>query len=264
MNVDRAAGLLLVVTCAGLLSSCDDGDDRRGRGPSRTETREVGSFDAIDMSGAARLEITVGKPESLILEGRASSIERVTTEVRQNTLFIESKPRDWFMSSNRRRITVRISVPKLESLQVEGGNDVRLTGFDGGKAVIKASGAAHISAEGRLGQLTVRMAGAGHGDFSRLEADEARVTVEGVGSVIVHPKDTLDATMNGVGAILYTGSPREVNTRMNGLGTIARKDARDIKEDIEEDEDAIDPEDLQPEREAPKKKPAASDSTEVI
>ncbi len=71
------------------------------------------------------------------------------------------------------------------------------------------------------------MAGAGHGDFSRLVADEAKVIVEGVGSVIVHPKDTLDATMNGVGAILYTGNPREVNTRMNGLGTIARRDAKD-------------------------------------
>lgn len=260
MNVDRAAGVLLAIACAGLLSSCDDGDDRRSRGPSRTETRDVSSFDAIDMSGAARLEITVGKPESLALEGRASSIQRVTTEVRHNTLFIESKPRDWFMSSNRRRITVRISVPKLESLQVEGGNDVRVTGFDGGESIIKASGAAHIYAEGRLAELTVRMAGAGHGDFSRLEAGEARVTVEGVGSVIVHPKDTLDATMNGVGAILYTGSPREVNTRMNGLGTIARKDAKDV----EDDEDAIDPEDLQPEYEAPKQKPAANDSTEVI
>jgi len=261
MNLDRAAGLLLVVACAGLVSSCDDRDEGRGRGPSRTETRDVGSFDAIDMSGAARLEITVGKPESLTLEGRAASIERVTAEVRNSTLFIESKPRDWFMSNNRRRITVRISVPKLESLQVEGGNDVRLTGFDGGHSVIKASGAAHIFAEGRLAELTVRMAGAGHGDFSRLEADEARVTVEGVGSVIVHPKDTLDATMNGVGAILYTGSPREVNTRMNGLGTIARKDAKEIDD---ADEDAIDPESLQPEYEAPKQKPAASDSTEVI
>ena len=252
MNFDRAAGLLLVVACAGLVSSCNDRDEGRSRGPSRTETRDVGSFAAIDMSGAARLEITVGKPESLILEGRASSIERVTTQVRHNTLFIESKPRDWFMSSNRRRITVRISVPKLESLQVEGGNDVRLTGFDGGKTVIKAAGAAHIFAEGRLAELTVRMAGAGHGDFSRLEADEARV--------IVHPKDTLDATMNGVGAILYTGSPREVNTRMNGLGTIARKDAKEI----EDDDEAIDPEDLQPEREEPKQKPAANDSTQVI
>lgn len=262
MNADRAAGLLLIVASAALLSACDDGGDRRNRGPSRSENREVASFDSIDMRGAARLEITVGKPESLVIEGRASTIERLKTEVRHNTLFIESKPRDWFMSNNRRRITLKISVPQLHSLEVEGGNDVRLTGFDGGASTIRAAGAAHISAEGRLAELNVRMSGAGHGDFSRLIADEAKVVVEGVGSVIVHPKDTLDATMNGVGAILYTGNPREVNTRMNGLGTIARRDPKD--EDHEEHEDApVDPGTLQPEYEAPKQKPA-SDATEVI
>lgn len=263
MKAERAAGLLLMVASASLLGACNDGaDDNRSRGPSRSETRDIGSFDSIDMKGAARLEITIGKPESLVIEGRASSIERVETEVRHDTLYIESKPRDWFMSNNRRRITLKITVPELESLEVEGGNDVRLTGFAGGETKIRASGAAHIIAEGHLEELTVRMAGAGHGDFSRLVADEAKVIVEGVGSVIVHPRQTLDATMNGVGAILYTGNPREVNTRMNGLGTIARRDSKD--DDVEEHEDApVDPQDLQPEYEAPKQKPAV-DSTEVI
>jgi hypothetical protein len=266
MKAERAAGLLLMAASAALLSACDDGgDDRRSNwGPSRSESREIGSFDSIDMKGAARLEITIGQPESLVIEGRSSSIERVETDVRHNTLFIKSKPRDWFMSNNRRRITVKITVPELESLEVEGGNDVRLTGFAGGETKIRASGAAHIIAEGHLEELTIRMAGAGHGDFSRLVADEAKVIVEGVGSVSVHPKDTLDATMNGVGAILYTGNPREVNTRMNGLGTIARRDSKDM--DTEDREDVpVDPEDLKPEYEAPKQKPAsASDSTEVI
>ena len=48
MNVDRASGLLLLVVCAGLVSSCHDRDDRRSRGSSGTETREVGSFDATE------------------------------------------------------------------------------------------------------------------------------------------------------------------------------------------------------------------------
>jgi hypothetical protein len=168
------------------------------------------------------------------------------------------------MSNNRRRITLKITVPKLDSLQVEGGNDVRLTGFDGGETHIRAAGAAHILADGHLNELTVRMSGAGHGDFSRLIADDAKVIVEGVGSVIVHPKDTLDATMNGVGAILYTGNPREVNTRMNGLGTIARRDPKDVQQEDQADA-PVDPDSLQPEYEKPKQKPAsASDSTEVI
>ena len=109
------------------------------------------------------------------------------------------------------------------------------------------------------------MAGAGHGDFSRLVADQAKVIVEGVGSVIVHPKDTLDATMNGVGAILYTGSPREVNTRMNGLGTIARRDAKDDGRRASTEDDAGRPGRAAAGiRRAEAEAGSASDATEVI
>jgi hypothetical protein len=270
MNAAKAAGWTLIVFCTGTLTACGyEHHDRRDSGPTRSQTREVEAFDSIDMQGAARLLITVGKPESLVIEGREAAIERVETEVRGNTLHIESKPKDWFMNSSRRRVTLRITVPHLESLQVEGGNDIRLSGFAGGESNIRLAGAAHIKAVGHLDELTVRMAGAGHGDFSRLIADQTKVVVDGVGSVIVHPRQTLDATMNGVGAILYTGNPREVNTRMNGLGTIGRRDPKDAPEeqgDEDDDEDAQvapDPDALQPEYEKPRRKPAA-DATEVI
>ena len=130
MKAERVAGLLLMAASATMLSACDH-DDRRSsnRGPSRSEAREVGTFDSIDMQGAARLEITIGQPESLVIDGRSSAIERVETSVRHNTLYIESKPRDWFMSNNRRRITLKITVPKLDSLQVEGGNDGGVVGL---------------------------------------------------------------------------------------------------------------------------------------
>lgn len=124
-------------------------------------------------------------------------------------------------TGGRPRVTVRITLPGLESLKVEGGNDVRLAGFKGGESNIRIEGAAHIKARGRLDELTIHMTGAGHADFGNVIADAAHVTVIGVGSVYVHPQDTLDATMNGVGAILYSGSPRQVNTHMNGIGTSA-------------------------------------------
>lgn len=243
-----------------LLAGCSDHDVDDG--PVTSQTRDVGDFDSIEMEGAARLEITVGEPGSVVIEAREETIDRVRTDVRGDTLHIRSKPKDWFIVNGRPRVTVRISVPELESLRVEGGNDVRLAGFDGGETRIRAEGAAHIRGSGRLDELTVHMAGAGHADLTELEVDEAKVTVDGVGSVYVHPKDSLDATMNGVGAILYTGSPSEVNTRMNGLGTIGRRNADDLRrerekreEDIERPDEPIDPETLEPEYEDGEKKP---------
>ncbi|MGH8175860.1 MAG: head GIN domain-containing protein [Steroidobacter sp.] len=261
----KAAVLPLLLGGGLILGGCGDYDEDTG--PLQTETREVGEFDSIEMEGAARLEISVGSPESLSIEAREEVAQRVKTEVRGDTLYIRSKPKDWFISNGRPRVTLRITVPELASLKLEGGNDVRIEGFNGGESKIRAEGAVHIKARGRLDELTVSLAGAGHADLSDLIADEAKVTVDGVGSVYVHPKDSLDATMNGVGAILYTGSPREVNTHMNGLGTIGQRKAddrnRDDDDESEDEDQVIDPETLQPEYEEPKKT-ARSDATDVI
>jgi hypothetical protein len=269
MNACKLAALtapLMLLTLAGC------GDHDVDRGPMTTQVREVDDFDSIEMEGAARLEIAVGAKESVAVEAREEIIDRVRTEVRGDTLHVRSKPKDWFISDGRPRVTVKITLPELEYLKLEGGNDVRLTGLAGGETRIRAEGAAHIRASGHVEELTVHMAGAGHADLSRLLADEAKVTVDGVGSVYVHPKDSLDATMNGVGAILYSGSPREVSTRMNGLGTIGRRKAGDSdrsaeEPDAERADEPVDPETLQPEYEDPEKKKTEKkevNETEVI
>jgi hypothetical protein len=264
MHALKLAALTAPLTAL-ILAGCGDQDVERG--PVTTQTRAVEEFDSIEMEGAARLEIAVGEKESVTVRAREQIVDRVRTEVRGDTLYIRSKPKDWFITEGRPRVTVRITLPELEYLKLEGGNDVRLTGLNGGETRIRAEGAAHIKASGRVEELTVHMAGAGHADFGNLVADEAKVTVDGVGSVYVHPKDSLDATMNGVGAILYSGSPREVNTRMNGLGTIGRRktgDADRAEEDADMDrpEEPVDPETLQPEYEDPEKKRVSE--TEVI
>jgi hypothetical protein len=259
--VAMAAAVLALSACG---RSDYESDHEDGHGAMRTETRELGAFDSISMQGAARMEITVGPAQSVVVEGRERSVGRVTTQVREGTLYIETRRKDWFVASGGQRLTLKIAVPELATLRLEGGNDVRLTGFDGGSSSINATGAAHIEADGRLDTLNVHLAGAGHADLSKLSANVANVTVDGVGSVIVHPQDSLDATMNGVGAILYTGTPRRVNTRMNGLGTIGQREPKEAAQDEHEAAPgAPDPDTLQPEREAPGKKQAA-DTTEVI
>lgn len=216
----RVAFLLFAVTG---VAACGDFKEF---GPTVSESREVGSFDAIEMKGAARLKIAIGEPESLEIEGPEEVVERLETSVDDGTLRIRSQPRDWIGGGNDRNLTVRISVPRLEALRIEGGNDVDLRGFDGGSTQIDAEGAVNMHGQGRLDELEIRMSGAGKVNLEKLVVADAKVTVDGVGSVVVYPTDELDATMNGVGAIHYIGHPREVTTRMNGLGTIGRRERR--------------------------------------
>ncbi|MDY0065615.1 MAG: head GIN domain-containing protein [Steroidobacteraceae bacterium] len=251
----RGARALLPVIFALTILGCTDRDmNGRARESVRSETRPLAGFDSIEMKGAARLEITVGSEESVVIEARKNALQHIRTEVSGETLHIDGASGGWF-GVRRPRVTIRVTLPALESLMVEGGNDVRLTGFDGGSLTIRSEGAAHIKGDGRLEKLEVHMAGAGHVDLSRLIADQATVTVDGVGSVYVHPRNSLDARMNGVGAILYSGDPRQVSTQMNGLGTIGRREV--------DDQDAADGEPGSPPQDEDQRRPAA-DSTIVI
>jgi hypothetical protein len=238
-----------IVGAALLLSGCGrHGDD----GPTITETLKLESFDSIDIDGAARLEITIGTPASVVIRGSEESVRRVETRVGEDTLHIKSRAKEWIIRNDSARLTFQITMPRLESLRLEGGNDVNVVGFAGGETEIKASGALNMNADGHLEKLTVRMSGAGHADLSRLVADAATITVDGVGSVIVNPRESLDATMNGVGAIFYTGSPSQVSTRMNGLGTIGKREPSQSPGEAPKKQ--IDPDQLQPEYEEPSKK----------
>jgi hypothetical protein len=230
------------------LTACDHSyvesaqDDKAAR-----ETREVGEFDSIEVDGYVRLEVDIGTAQEVVLRGQPRVIERTRTTVTGSTLRIAVERKDWTWGKERRRLIVKISVPRLRTLELDGGNDVRLQGFNGGDSTINVRGAARIRGSGELDRLTIYMAGAGHADFGRLVANDAKVTVDGVGSVFVHPKQSLDATMNGVGAILYSGSPRVVNSSMNGVGTISKRNKDDgpprsgdaASEQEEEDLEAI-------------------------
>lgn len=262
MHIDRT--FTFALAAAGLLlSACADRDFDQG--PMRTESRDVGTFDAVDMDGDGKLQIDVGSPASVTVEGKESVVTALKTEVRGDTLYISSKRKDWMFFGGSQRLTLRITVPRLTSLTLDGGNDVRLTGFNGGESNIKVQGAAHVEADGTLKELTVYMAGAGHADFSKLVANDAKVTVDGVGSVFVNSKDSLNATMNGVGAILYTGNPHVVNTSMNGLGRISQRTPKDLERHGKDEgkgpdeRESVDPESLQPEYEKDKSKDKRKD-----
>lgn len=247
---------VLVVATVGL-SGCHDREVHRG--PVVSETRDVSDFESISVRGSARLIVKIGERPSVSISGPESSVKRVTTDVDGDTLYIRSSRKDWSFGQGDSRLTVNVTVPELSELRLEGSNDARLSGFNGGSSRINIEGAANLEANGRLDELTIRMSGAGRANLRDLVAANAIVTVDGVGSVHVNSTDSLDATMNGVGAILYSGTPREVNTSMNGVGTISkdrdRKKNKDADESQESDEKpAIDPDSLQPEYENDKPK----------
>jgi hypothetical protein len=247
--LDSTVRLLALIVPGLALVGCGEHDIPRG--PLTSETREVDDFSEIALKGSAQLHIQVGEPASLFVEGSKEALRRLETEVHGDTLRIRTGPREWAMPGGSSRLVIKVTVPKLTDLRIEGGNDVRIEGFDGGETKIEIEGAAQLKATGRLDELVVRMEGAGHANLRNLVARDAEVTVDGVGSVYVNSTESLDARMNGVGAILYSGTPREVSTSMRGVGTISKDREREEEPKVERDErkEEIDTSKLQPEYE---------------
>jgi hypothetical protein len=207
----RGAALLLVL----VLTACQ----RQDEGAAVTQTRGVDAFHSIEVRGAARLDVLVGPQQSLVVEGSSTGLERLRTEVRNGRLVIESRG-GWLWSQASTRLRVRITVPQLRALELNGAGDISLSGLDGGALAIVLSGAGRMEGNGRVDTLTARVNGAGSIDLARLKSTDAEVAVNGTGSIEVDVSGELDATVNGVGNISYVGKPTRLNSSINGVGSI--------------------------------------------
>ncbi len=202
-----------------LLSGLGCASCERVEGPATSQPRGVDAFHSIELRGTGTLDVLVGERQSLVVEAGGDTLDQLTTEVRNGRLVIESRGR-WFWQRAGGRLKVRATLPKLNALDLNGAGQITINGLAGGETTLVLSGAGGLEATGRVDVLTIRVNGAGSIDASRLQAVDVEATVNGAGSIEVDVAGRLDATVNGVGSISYSGKPTQLNTRLNGVGSI--------------------------------------------
>lgn len=184
-----------------------------------TETRDATGFEAIDMKGAAKLKVDVGDHESVRVEGDDTLVAQTKTEVRDNTLYIETERSGTWKPSGE-GLTISVTLPRLAALHLNGGVDAAVTGLNGGDSTLTVEGAARVKAQGRLDRLDVAIDGAADTDYEEVSADDVVGTVNGVGHMRLQAHRSLTATVNGVGSIEYSGLPSRITPFIHGAGSI--------------------------------------------
>lgn len=209
----RSALLLAVLTAA--LAGCT-----AGSGPAHTESREVGSFHAIELRGAAQMQVEAGKAPALSITAGERVMRSTRAEVRDGVLVIQVGERGgWFQRGPAARLAVQ--APTLDSVHVSGAGDFTLKDVSGDKLDVVVEGAGNLQASGAVRALSVRLDGAGRADLDHLSAIDAQVAVNGAGKLEVHATGTLTAEVNGVGNITYSGNPQKVIPAVHGVGSIS-------------------------------------------
>jgi putative autotransporter adhesin-like protein len=204
---------LVVVVAALAVAGC-------GAGPSTTQTRQVGSFDRLDVSGDIAVDVAPGDPRDVTVTAGENVIDHVVTEASGGALRVAIRDRGIVIGPDPYKdISVQVPASVLRHIRVEGSSDLRLGRIDTDELSVEVSGAGAVSASGTVGNLIATIHGAGDAHLYDLQARTATVTVQGAGDAELNVSDRLDVTVQGAGDVRYRGRP-SVRQTVEGAGDI--------------------------------------------
>jgi hypothetical protein len=210
----RLAPLVLVLLLA--LAGCGGGDRI-------IETREVASFDRLEINGVD-VKVVEGDGRHVRVYAGENVIDRVETESSGGLLQINVRDRGIVIGSDPLGdAQVEVTAAALEAVQVEGSGDVLLEDLDAQNLELDLEGAADLEATGTVDDLTATIQGAGDADLSQLTVRTATVEAQGAADVALNVSERLDVTVQGAGDVTYRGDP-QVRSEVEGAGDLRRID----------------------------------------
>ncbi len=87
-------------------------------------------------------------------------------------------------------------------------------------AVFSMLGNIHL--KGSVDAIRLTNDGMGNVDASDLIAQNMTLKTSGIGRVAVHCEGDLSITVDGIGAVSYTGNPNVIKEEINGIGKVTR------------------------------------------
>jgi hypothetical protein len=190
-----------------------------GSGVSKTESRSVGSFSKIELSGSPDVEVAVGSPMSVSVTADDNILPLVETKVSGDTLDIDSKG----SYNTHIGVTVKITAPTLEGVSVSGSGNIHVTGLKGDEMEAGITGSGNVDLSGAVGRLKAHITGSGDLKANDLSAKHVKVSVTGSGDATIQATEELDASVTGSGDVHYSGNPPEVRKNVIGSGDVSPK-----------------------------------------
>jgi hypothetical protein len=196
------------------------------------ETRNVGSFTALNISNAFNVILTQGDTEALAVSASdKEDVPNIRTAVEGGTLRI------WFDDNKKwwpknRKLRVYVSVKNLEFIKASGATDINIEGgLKANNLKLNLSGASDL--EGLLtisGELTASLSGAS--DITITGAAE-KVTIDASGASDIKAYDFTATTCNveasGASSVRITAD-KEMSVRLSGASSVSYKGNASIKD----------------------------------
>ncbi len=208
-----AIGLLCFPGC--LLISFGE----KGSGVSKTEQRETGDFEAIELSGSSDITVQCGQETSVTVTIDDNLLEMITTEVDDGALEIGQTG----SYSSKIGLNIDIATPKLNRFEVSGSCKAEIIDCVTDHLELEVSGAGDLTVSGTVDSVTLELSGAGDVDLTNLVARSVSVEMSGAANAKVNATEELDVEISGVGSVSYKGDP-EVTKDLSGMASVKKMD----------------------------------------
>jgi Putative auto-transporter adhesin, head GIN domain len=189
-----------------------------GSGIVKTEQRDIGDFQKVDVSGAMNVEVVADKDFNVTVEADDNLLDKVETELDGDTLKVYSKGR----ISPKTKITVKISMPNLEEIEVSGVSNVTVSSVKNDDFEVRLSGASKLKIDGKTTNAKFDVSGASKFDGENLEIENAEIDNSGASSVLVSVTKNLTADTSGASKVTYIGNPA-VEKNVSGASSVVKR-----------------------------------------
>jgi hypothetical protein len=212
------------------------------------QTRSVGNYDRISVTGMMEVQLVAGKEGRIDIEAESNLMEYIETEVSGDHLKISVKKGVNLQPSRNYPIKLVVHFETLEALALTGSGHIRNTDVIKSrdfKVNVTGSGNMNLNlvTENLSGSLTgsgdVKLSGTtrefkcsvtGSGDFLAydLRADKVDANVTGSGDIQITAVNEFNARVSGSGDITYKGNPEKQNFRTTGSGKFLKIRDQDL------------------------------------
>ncbi len=196
----------------------------KGKGPVKTETRNVSDFHGIELNLSGDVEVRVADQFSVEVQAQENLLPLLKTEVENGQLRIYFDEN----VSNSDNLKILVSGPSFDNLNVAGSGKITVTtpiqsermtaAISGsGDLIIQQatfgalecsiSGSGGMELGGTANATEIHISGSGDVNAKQLTSNELRAEIAGSGSVTANVVQVLKADIAGSGDIFYTGDP---------------------------------------------------------
>ena len=193
----------------------------KGNGNLASEMRKLSNFKSIEITiSYDKILVNCGQEPSLHISGDENILPLITTRISKGILKIESDS----TFETKADSEIIINVKSLKEFTFDGVGETVIQNVNSEKFTCNINGVGSCDLKGKVKSFNISVNGVGSVNARQLIADDVVANLNGVGSVKLYAKNSLNASVNGIGGLTYFGNPTELILNDSGIGGITKGD----------------------------------------